>query len=71
MGKFCSLCGSLSVAESKYCSECNVKVRTDYEKIKEFLKYNPRSSASDVATATSISINTITRFVKDGMLAMM
>jgi hypothetical protein len=69
MGKFCLLCGGLAVAESKYCGICVVKVKEDFEKIKEFLKYNPGSSASDVATATGISINTITRFLKDGMLS--
>jgi hypothetical protein len=69
MVKFCVLCGSLAIADSKYCGICIVKVREDFEKIKEYLKYYPGSSAVDVATETGISINTITRFMKDGLLS--
>lgn len=67
--EFCSKCGRLSEnIKLDLCPNCLEDERNEFQKIRDYLKSHPRSSAMDIALATNIPINKITRYIKDNSL---
>lgn len=66
---FCSKCGQLSGhIKATLCPSCFESERNDYNRIREYLKSSPRSNAMEIAKATGIPINKITKYIKDNSL---
>lgn len=50
------------------CPSCRDEDEQMFQKVKEYLKENPRSTMTEVAEALDISIERITRYLREGRL---
>lgn len=50
------------------CHECKGQEEKDFIRVKEYLKENPKATISTVAEELEISIERITKFLKEGRL---
>lgn len=50
------------------CTECKEKDEKDFARVKEYLKENPKTVLSQVAEELDISIERITKYLKEGRL---
>lgn len=62
----CDKCGNIH-KELKYslCPKCSKEENNEYTKIKEFIRSNPRSNAIEVSLGTGVSIEKITKYIKE------
>ncbi|MCQ6277148.1 hypothetical protein JMM81_19935 [Bacillus sp. V3B] len=66
---FCSSCGKLTENQSlSYCVECSQKERSDYEKVRDYIRKNPNSNAMNVAQGTGVDISKIMNYIKEKAL---
>ncbi len=68
--KQCRECGGkfLYTTNDQLCLSCSQKNELEFQKIKTFLMYNPRSSAALIATELGVSVAIIQRFIDQGRL---
>lgn len=50
------------------CYECKAQEEKDFDRVKEYLKEHPRATLSEVAEETEVSVERITKFLKEGRL---
>ena len=50
------------------CPACKDQDEKDFQKVKDYLKENPRASMTEVAETLEISVDRITRYLKEGRL---
>ena len=56
------------VTSEQLCLSCSQKNESEFRRIKEFLKDNPKSSVSLVATSLEINVSHIQKFIDEGRL---
>ena len=66
----CKKCNRLfsSVDGSTLCSRCNVKADDGFNRVREYIYDNPTSSIKDVSKGTSVSADTILKWIRDGRI---
>lgn len=50
------------------CPNCKEQEEKDFQAVRQYLKEHPRASLTEVADALEISVEKITRFLKEGRL---
>ncbi|ACL77635.1 MerR family transcriptional regulator [Ruminiclostridium cellulolyticum] len=68
--KRCKECNGIFqyVTSKQLCLSCSQKDEFEFRRIKEFLKDNPKSSVSMVASSLDISVSHIQKFIDEGRL---
>ncbi len=62
-------CGTFQyVTSEQLCLSCSQKNESEFRRIKEFLKDNPKSSVSMVASSLDINVSHIQKFIDEGRL---
>lgn len=56
------------VNSEQLCLSCSQKNESEFRRIKEFLRQNPKSSVSMVASALDINVSVIQKFIEEGRL---
>lgn len=56
------------VSSEQLCLSCSQKNDSEFRRIKEFLKDNPKSSVSMVASSLDINVSHIQKFIEEGRL---
>jgi flagellar operon protein (TIGR03826 family) len=67
----CKKCGKVFTylgGLDRICGECKKKDEEDFKKVKEYLYDNPRASLTEVSDQLQVSVQKITKFLKDGRL---
>lgn len=66
---FCRECGKVKEEKNfPYCYQCDKQFRARFAKIKAYLQENPQANAMEISVDTNISIDRVTRYIKDGLL---
>lgn len=68
--KNCPECGKLFLysGRSIVCDECTKKDSQDFEKVRSYLRENPKQKLADVSEATGVSVKKINKYIQDGRL---
>ena len=56
------------ISGAPICHECKAQEEKDFTRVKEYLRDNPKAALADVADELKISIERITKFLKEGRL---
>ncbi|MGM0438620.1 MAG: flagellar protein [Bacillota bacterium] len=66
----CKRCGKIFHYDGvhKICNNCRMKEEEDFEKVKEYLRENPKSSINTVSDETGVEKKTIIEFIKNDRL---
>jgi flagellar operon protein (TIGR03826 family) len=66
----CRKCGKVYtyIGGPPICPVCSEKDETDFKQVKEYLYNNPGASMSEVSTALDVSVEKITRYLREGRL---
>lgn len=68
--KNCKRCGRMYnyITGAPICDQCKQKEEDDFQKVKKYIYDNRGAAMKDVSEACEVSIEKITRFLKDGRL---
>ena len=65
----CKKCGKIfNYIGTPMCPACGEKDESDFRRVKEYLYNNPGATMSEISVVLEVSIEKITRFLKDGRL---
>lgn len=66
----CSRCGKVFgyIGGPPLCPSCKQKDEEDYKKVKQYLQENPGATMKEVSEACEVSIEKITRYLREGRL---
>ena len=66
----CKRCGKIFQYDGvhKICNSCRTEEENDFEKVKEFLRENPKSSINKVSEETGVEKKVIIEFIKNDRL---
>lgn len=68
----CARCGTLfaSPGGQELCARCVREDQEDFEKVRKYLKENPRAALLEVSQATGVSVPRIKEYIRQGRLAL-
>lgn len=66
----CKICGKLFIYQCgpPICKKCSSILDEKFDKVKEYLYENPRSSIQQISEATDVSVHMITKWVREERL---
>lgn len=66
----CGICGSMYEKNGRdYCQACHEKHEEEYGLIMDYIANNPNNRVIDIITETKVSLKTINRLVKEGVVS--
>jgi predicted amidophosphoribosyltransferase len=67
---FCPSCGKVKEDKTlSHCELCYKQERSDYEKVRDYVRKHPNSNAMDVARKTDVDISKIMKYIKNKALS--